>query len=253
MKKSVCIITMLLVALLIQIPASFAITDVSRVTNYIINSDGSFTYQNFVTYSNPDSSPVTVSNSWNVLLSGATVSTSGFDHFTYSSNNPTYSKTYTFANTAAAGTSPVTQYYNIDNYAYDFTLAAGETKTLEVSYSGGAAVWAAKSTNATYPWTNQYGYWEIVGDGYSPDGMGTFTVNITLPTNLDQYVLLGWDVLPTVTGNQLQFVLNNTTQVNEDIVFTTKAPLAAAPEPATMLLLGLGLMGLAGVRRKFKK
>ena len=38
-----------------------------------------------------------------------------------------------------------------------------------------------------------------------------------------------------------------------DLGFRTYVDTASIPEPVTMLLFGFGLLGLAGVRRKFKK
>jgi hypothetical protein len=47
-----------------------------------------------------------------------------------------------------------------------------------------------------------------------------------------------------IRGSQSYFAMDN---------FTFNENSSQVPEPTTMLLLGLGLMGVAGVRRKFKK
>jgi hypothetical protein len=70
----------------------------------------------------------------------------------------------------------------------------------------------------------------------------------------DQHFLLTWESDDVARLNMEDVVLANSDKDYDDMIvrINFRGTHASVPEPTTMLLLGFGLMRLAGVRRKIK-
>jgi hypothetical protein len=120
----------------------------------------------------------------------------------------------------------------------------------------------ATSTQITFDYIQREGIWTLSDNSYNVDGL-TIDNGILLTENIDTITSVTVNDLTNMSGFSSANVTFNSSNIAVDweglsfssstLVVLDVGGSQPVPEPATMLLLGSGLIGLVGFRRRFGK
>lgn len=114
----------------------------------------------------------------------------------------------------------------------------------DVKFNAGSGFVSDANVNLSWNiWSNGI----IVGTGSSIVLKGT-QVDFSYSGGFDSI-----DVYGTYNSDPTNFINDSNALALDNLIVNTSATTSAVPEPATMLLLGLGLAGVAVARKKFQK
>lgn len=233
MKKSLLLAA--IVAVLIPAMANATILGIDRVSDFTIFNDGSFTYSNSITVYNDQAYTDYMAGTWYFYTEDlGSVASSGI--------------TWTSGYASFAGDDPWQP--GISRVGYTRTdevwVDAYSYLTYSLSYSGTAGFWNFGGDEGVY-----YGD----GSGGAQTPFDNFYFTLTLPGNATDFSILGQSSPYSLTGTD-PFILDwHETGVNgitANVSFAGPQLDPTIPEPGTLALLGIGLLGIP-VWKRFRK